>query len=56
MSSDDPYIEMIDEQWQAYLVSHYGLILLTENEVAEIMDFIAQEQRELAVEIERTSP
>jgi hypothetical protein len=35
----------------AYLASHYGLDLLTENEVAEIMDSIAQEQRQLAVKI-----
>ena len=39
----------------AYLASHYGLDLLTENEVAEIMDFIAQEQSQLAVRIEHTS-
>ena len=39
----------------AYLASHYGLDLLTENEVAEIMDFIAQEQRQLAIKIEHTS-
>jgi hypothetical protein len=36
----------------AYLASHYGLDLLTENEVAETMDFIAQEQRQLSVKIE----
>ncbi len=35
----------------AYLASHYGLDLLTENKVMEIMDFIAQEQSQLAVKI-----
>ncbi len=35
----------------AYLASHYGLDLLTENEVVEVMDFIAQEQRQLAAKI-----
>jgi len=35
----------------AYLASHYGLDLLTENEVIEIMDFIAQEESELTAKI-----
>jgi len=35
----------------AYLASHYGLDLLTENEVAEIMDFVAQKESQLAAKI-----
>ena len=35
----------------AYLASHHGLDLLTESEVAEIMDFIAGEQDQLAERI-----
>ena len=35
----------------AYLASHYGLDLVTENQIIEIMDFVAQEQRLLAEKI-----
>lgn len=35
----------------AYLASHYGLDLLGKNEVAEIMDFIIQEEIQLAKKI-----
>jgi hypothetical protein len=37
----------------AYLASHYGLGLLTEIQVVEIMDFVAQEQQLLAEKIAR---
>ncbi len=47
---DNPHIAFA----LAYLASHYGLDLLTENAVAEIMDYIAQEQRQLAIRIEHS--
>lgn len=39
----------------AYLASHYGLDLLTEDEVEEIMDFIARKQKQLAMKVKRKS-
>ncbi len=43
----DPYISFA----LAYLASHYGLDLITEDQVIEIMDFVAQEQRLLMEKI-----
>ena len=37
----------------AYLASHYGLDLITEDQVGEIMDFVAQERRLLMEKIVR---
>jgi hypothetical protein len=45
----DPYISFA----LAYLASHYGLDLITENQVVEIMDFVAQEQTLLMEKIAR---